>query len=173
MSLQLLGALLILLSGSFLGWIIALQYLERIKQLKELQSAIDLFNSEIRYTQPILHQALARTAKKLDKPISILFLEAAESLSQKKGHTFNDIWQQKLNNNFKNNYLLKQDKDILQEWGQQIGSSDLEGQRNINKLTLKKLEKLIEQAEVEAEKKVKLIRYSGFLISLTIIILLY
>ena len=168
-----LGALLILISGSFIGWIIASQYLKRIKQLKQVRTAINLFDAEISYNQSVLHEVLYKIADNLNYPISHLFSNSAEKLSQKKGRLFNDIWKKELNNNFKKNCLKKEDKKILNEWGMQIGNSNLDGQKKINKLTQKKIDKSLSQARNEAEKKVKLIRYSGILISLVIIILLY
>ena len=173
MKIKVFGAVLILISGSAIGWIIASQYIKRVNQLKQLQSGINLFNAEIGYTQTLLPKALQEIADNLDYPISKLFYETAHKLSEKKGKTFTEIWEERLESNFKINSLLKSDIKILREWGQQIGDSGLEEQKNINELTLKKLEEMQKRAQRKAQKRVKLTRYAGVLLSLLVIILFY
>ena len=58
MKIKVFGAVLILISGSAIGWIIASQYIKRVNQLKQLQSGINLFNAEIGYTQTLLPKSL-------------------------------------------------------------------------------------------------------------------
>ncbi len=172
-SLKLFGAILILISGSSIGWIIAAQYKNRIRDLQELQLAFNLFNTEISYTRTLLPIALQKTAVGTEYPVSILFNSSADKLNKEKEKSFFEIWKRVLTENKGINYLLEEDLKILEEWGQQIGCSGLEEQKKINKLTLKRLEQAEKKAQEIADKKVKLSRYSGILISLMIIILFY
>ena len=43
------GACLILISGSSIGWILASVYLNRERELKELQVAFNILNTEMSY----------------------------------------------------------------------------------------------------------------------------
>jgi stage III sporulation protein AB len=173
LTIKIIGALLILISGSSIGWIISIRYLYRVEELGELQLAINIFDTEINYGQTVLSDALSFTAATLNGRLSHLFSETAELLSHHDGRTFNEVWRANLDENLYNNYLLKQDLQILEEWGQQIGSLSLSDQSKINQLTIKRLEYAEKKAREMAEKRVKLIRYSGVLISLMIIILFY
>lgn len=173
MTIKIFGALLILTSGSSIGWIIGTQYLNRVKELRELQLAINIFDTEISYGQTILPEALKFTASSLNSSLSHLFEEAAEDLSKSGGRTFSEIWHDKLKQNFHTNCLLKEDIQILEEWGQQIGNSSLTNQSKANRLTIKRLEHAEQRAQEIADKRVKLVRYSGVLVSLMVIILFY
>ncbi len=171
MSLKLFGSLLILISGSTAGWIIAEHYLKRIKQIQQLKLALNIYITEISYSSTVLPEVLKTISQKLDYPLSLLFNNAGCELNQKKGVIFSDIWYKHLQENYKINALYKQDINILKEWGQHIGNSSLEGQQKINKLTLKRLDYAEKQARELAGKRVKLTRYTGVLISILIIIL--
>lgn len=173
MPVKIIGALLVLMSGSYTGWILGTQYLKRIRELKELQVALNIFDTEITYGQTILSEALRVSSSALQGPLSRLFEETAEILRKKGGQTFIEIWQYQLKKNYRRNNLVREDMLILKEWGQQVGNSSLANQNKFNSLTIKRLEQAEKRAEKLAEKRVKLMRYAGFLVSLLIIILLY
>ncbi len=164
---------MILVSGSSVGWLIGSTYLNRVRELKNLQVAINVFDTEICYGQVLLPEALKNTAQILQGPNSKLFSEAAQELENSGGKTFAEIWPHKAAQYYQWNNLLKEDMDILLNWGRQIGTSPLPQQTNINKTTIKRLEQQEELARHVAEKRVKLVRYAGILVSLLVIILFY
>lgn len=170
---KLIGALLILVSGSSIGWIIGGLYLNRVKELKELQLAFNILNTEISYGRTLLADALKRTSEVLTPPLSNIFFSAAEELNNTRGKMFSELWKNILENYSKNFFLNKEDLEILINWGRQIGVSTLENQLNINKLTIKRLEIHEEMARDIASRRVKCVRYAGVLISLMVIILFY
>ena len=173
MVLRTLGGLLILISGSLIGWLISLQYSKRIVQLQQLQLALNIFETEISYTQKILADTLQTIGEKLDEPLAILFKNTARKLTTNQSQLFFEIWQQELQNNQQLNCLSPTDNKILKEWGQQLGISGITGQQNINKLTVKRLEYAEKQAKKIAASRIKLSRYGGVLLSLLLILLLY
>ncbi|MFW6035249.1 MAG: hypothetical protein ACOCRZ_03230 [Halothermotrichaceae bacterium] len=173
MIIKLTGALLILISGSSIGWIIGTSYLNRVRDLKELQTAINIFNTEISYGQTLLPEALEKAAAVINSNLGELLLQAAGSLKKSRGKTFADIWTKKINNYSCYATLDDEDIKILKNWGNQIGKSSLAEQRKINKLTAKRLEQQEDQAQKRASTRVKLVRYAGVLLSLLVIILFY
>lgn len=173
MFIKLVGAFLILISGSSIGWIISSQYLYRVKILRELQLAISIFDNEVSYGQTLLADAFQVISKGVDYPISELFKVAGQKLDQLEGRSFPEIWNYLLKNNIYTGSLVNEDLKILKDWGQQIGSSSLENQNKINELTIKRLEQAEKKAQKVAEKRVKITRYSGVLISLLVIIIFY
>lgn len=170
---KIIGALLILLSGSSIGWIISGIYLNRVRELRELQLAFNVINTEISYEKTILSGALIKAAESLSSSLRDIFLEAARSLTLRIGKGFQEIWEETIEKYKEELSLNMEDLVILKNWGLQIGVSALENQINLNKLIIKRLE-LQEKGALElASKRVKIARYTGVLISLMLIILFY
>ncbi len=172
MTIKLAGAFLIIISGTASGWIISLQYLKRIEHLQQLQLALNLFETEISYSQPMLVEVLFAISKKIRPPLADLFENTALSLLDNRDCVFAEIWENELKKNSSYNCLNCDDLQLLKEWGSQLGSSSLEGQKKINALTLKKLAQAEKEAREDARKKVKISRYGGLLLSLLIVILM-
>lgn len=173
MFIKLFGAMLILVSGTSIGWIISNIYLNRVQELKELQLTLNILETEISYGQTILQEALKKTSSLINEPLSSLFIVAADKLKESRKESFADIWVKELEKYKDNCDLLNEDLEILSSWGQQIGCSDLSSQIKINQLAIKRLEQQEKKAEEIANKKVKISRYSGVLISLMVIIIFY
>ncbi len=169
MWLKFTGVFIILLSGTGIGWAIADRYIYRVHYLQEFYQAINLINTEIIYNQTRLAEALKETAFNIEPPASKLFQHAADNLKNEKDRTFAVIWRELID---KSNYH-QHDKKILLDWGKKAGSTKLPEQEKNNKITMEKLITARENAEIIADKKVKLARYTGVLISFLIIILCY
>jgi len=169
MWIKLCGILLILISGTGIGYAIAGVYTHRVNYLQELHLAINLINTEIVYKQTVLSEALKKSSCEVGPPVSDIMHKAATCLQNKKDSLFAPLWRDLL----LNSKLHPDDKKIMNEWGKMVGSTQLAEQEKNNKLTMKKLVIARERAEKIADKKVKLARYSGVLISFLIIILCY
>lgn len=173
MTIKILGALLILLSGSAIGWIIGSQYLNRIKELQDLQLAINILDTEMSYGQTFLYDALEITASVVNEPLKTLFSNCSQELKTNHGKAFSQVWKKSLNKNYRHNNLTRNDLEFLVKWGVQIGSTSLENQKKANQLLIKRLEQQETAAEEIADKRVTIVRYAGVLISLLVIILFY
>ena len=170
---KLVGAALIIISGTLLGWIFSFFYTNRVKELENLKTAFIFLKNEINLNHTRLSRSLMLAGGKVKKPISILFLKAAEKLNGDPGREFKEIWNNVLESLQNSTNLLEEDFEILLEWGSEVESTSLEGQLNIHQATINKLEINLENARDIADKKVKLSRYTGTLLSLLIIILFY
>lgn len=170
---KMFGALLILISGSSIGWIISSIYLNRVRELRELQLAFNIINTDISYGKTILSAVLIKSSESLNSSLKTIFVEAARGLTVRIGKNFFEIWVDLIDTYKKNLNLNKEDLEILKSWGKQIGVSALEDQINLNKMIIKRLEMQEKEASEMASKKVKIARYTGVLLSLMIIILFY
>lgn len=173
MVIKLIGAFLILVSGSSIGWIIGSIYINRVRELEELQLALHIFDTEINYGQTILPQALRITSRMIKDPLSKLFLQTANELSSTRKKNFFELWQKGLHNLYHKSSLTRNDIKILINWGRQVGNTSLENQQKINKLTIQRLETQEKLARDLANQRVKPVRYAGVLLSLMVIILFY
>ncbi|HHU92874.1 MAG TPA: hypothetical protein GXZ20_07020 [Halanaerobiaceae bacterium] len=167
------GACLILVSGTSIGWIIASVYLNRERELKELQLAFSILNTEISYGKNLLADVLESTARVLRPPLAYIFSRTGEELANSREKGFADLWQENIAKYGKESFLLEEDLEILINWGRQIGTSSLDDQVKVNQLALKRLEQQEEEAREIARQRVKPIRYAGVLLSLMLIILFY
>lgn len=167
------GACLILISGSSIGWILASVYLNRERELKELQVAFNILNTEMSYGKNLLVDVLENAAGVLKPPLSSIFSRAGEELKNSREKSFSELWEELVDRYGRQSFLAQEDLEILINWGKQIGISSLEDQINLNQLTLKWLEQQEEEAREIARQRVKPIRYAGVLLSLLLIILFY
>ncbi len=170
---KLFGAFLILISGSSIGWICGSIYLNRVRELKELQLALNILDTEISYGRTLLPEALKTTLDVLSPSLAKIFCDAADELNRSKNHHFFELWEDIIEYNSKKTYLRREVFEILINWGRQIGASTLDNQIKINKLTIKRLEQNEQIATDIAIRRVKPVRYAGILISLMVIILFY
>ncbi|NLJ83404.1 MAG: hypothetical protein GX336_00665 [Halanaerobiaceae bacterium] len=170
---KLTGACLILISGTSIGWIIASIYLNRERELKELQLAFNILNTEMSYGKNLLADVLENAADALRTPLSSIFSRAVEELKNSRERGFAELWQELVEGYGKQSFLSREDLEILINWGKQIGTSSLADQVKLNQYTLKRLEQQEEEAREIARQRVKPIRYAGVLLSLLLIILFY
>ncbi|MFW5962323.1 MAG: hypothetical protein ACOCQR_01795 [bacterium] len=169
MIMTLLGSILILGSGWIIGSIINNVFINRIQQLRDFRFILNLFNDEIAYSQTPLPTILKRVSKKANYPLSGIFKETYQRLEKNNGELFSDIWSAMLKEN--NELMLTEgDIEILIQWGEQIGSSPIEGQKKINNIAIKNLQEIEENIREETKTNVKLIRYASVLGSLAIVI---
>ena len=158
---KLTGACLILISGTSIGWIIASIYLNRERELKELQLAFNILNTEMSYGKNLLADVLENAADALRTPLSSIFSRAVEELKNSRERGFAELWQELVEGYGKQSFLSREDLEIL-IIGKQIGTSSLADQVKLNQYTLKRLEQQEEEAREIARQRVKPIRYAGY-----------
>lgn len=173
MLLKLLGSLIIVITSSWIGFIIAGYYRERPKQLRDFQSALQMLQTEIIYGSTPIPEALSRIAKKTNMPVSTFFQNVKEILYNYRGYTVDEAWEIALKNLHRESSLNKTDKEILSVLGNYLGISDKQDQIKHLKLTSSYLKKQEENAEEERKKNEKMWKYLGVLTGLMIILLIY
>ena len=141
--------------------------------MENLKTALTLLENEIKFNHTRLSYSLKLSAKAVKPPISTIFLKSGEELEKEPGKEFITIWQEVIEAERDNTSLIKEDFELLREWASKIELTSLDGQTNIHQASINKLEVTIENARKAADKKVKLSRYTGTLLSLLIIILFY
>ncbi|WP_408954660.1 stage III sporulation protein SpoIIIAB [Natroniella sp. ANB-PHB2] len=168
---KLIGASLIIIGSGAIGFVVAKQFVLRVKELQELQTALQMLETEISYGLTPLPQAFAKISKSLSTSVAGLFLVAQEELET--GSTAQQAWQQAIKKIFSETALLESDKDVLVSLGHNLGQSASQDQQKHLSLAQHKLTNLHQQAVEEKEQKVKLWRYLGVLLGLFIVILIF
>ncbi len=150
-----------------LGIMFSKKYSNRVKTLKELNSALNIFLTKIKYTYEPIPDIFEEISKNTYKNVSNLFYDLSQKMKNTEAGTawLNSIEESNLEIN-------EEDKNILKGLSKLLGKTNLEGQVSEIELTQSFLKKQIEYAEQERQKNEKLYKTLGMTIGLAIVILL-
>lgn len=170
---KLIGGVLVLISSSMIGFLVANSYQHRPKVLRNLQVAISMLETEISYSNSPLVEALKNVGRKSDKDISEFFLKTAKNLSSREGLTAGEAWEKALREFHSNSCIMESDLEILMAFGRYLGSTDRNDQIKNIRLALANLRQQEILAIEEKQKNEKLWKYLGVLSGLMVFLLLY
>ena len=169
------GGLLILFAGSGMGVWLAWGYKKRLQTLETLRRMVYCLKGEIVYSHAPLGEAFERIGKREKSVLGELFMQAAERISSRSGETFAKIWEQtieKMEENGKNFFLEKEDKDKLVSLGGQLGYLDAQMQERTLLLYLEQLEYSISGLRSEIREKCRMSTALGVMGSLFLVIVM-
>lgn len=161
--------LLIFLTSSKIGYIIANKYKNRLNELKEMKNALNMLKTKMKYTYETIPDIFEEISKNTNEKISRIFKKALENMNNKKldaGHA----WREAIITSKTD--LTEEDRQVLINMEKLLGKTDLEGQVGDIELTSNFLDVQIEKAEKEKTKNEKLYKTLGKIIGVTIVILL-
>lgn len=170
---KLAGALVIILSCGLTGMLIARTYSLRPAELRSLQTALQMLETEISYAATPLAEALHSLAARSDRLVAPLFGYVLTELRTTPGCTAHEAWEKALKRFYPQTSLRKSDLVILSNLGKALGISDRQDQARHLRLAREQIGAELSQAQNEALKHVKLWNYLGFLGGLVIVLLLY
>ena len=157
----------IFLTCSVIGILISKKYSNRVQELKEFKSALNIFKTKIRYTYDPIPEIFLDIAKNLNSNISNVFSIAANKMDILAA---GDAWNLAIKFEMLN--INDEDRMVLKNLSKLLGKTDLEGQINQIDITENYLEEQIRKAETQREKSEKMYRTLGMIIGLTIVIVL-
>ncbi len=166
-----LGSLLVIGSASVLGWQLGDRYRKRRQQLEDIRLALQVLITEIEYGQVPLPEALQQAAKVRPGIGSKVLFKTADILLEKTGQTPRDAWKEALNQEATNTVLHTEDIDILLGLSVSLGASNTKDQLRYFKLTIQRLERMIEEASMAEASGVRLFRYLGVLGGILLVLL--
>lgn len=169
---KLTGAILIILATTLTGFYYAGRLRDRTGQLRELQMALQMLETEICYGSTPLHMAFQKISKKNSGVISTLFGKCTYYLQELDGATTFECWQQALEEIQSRLCLKKSEIEWLEHFGQIVGGSDRIDQTKHIQLMMAHLKKTEVEAKEEQIKHEKMYRTLGFLAGLLIVILM-
>ena len=170
---KVLGALLVFLACGSLGVMLAFNLTRRQEVLRELQTALQLLETEIAYTATPLPEALPRVAAKTRSPTRLLFAAAHHTLLNTFGAMASEAWSDGVKALARAAPLEEEDLAVLTDFGQGLGQGDRADQVKKLELARAQLRKLEEMAAENRVRQARVWQALGFLSGLTIILLLY
>ncbi|WP_168198274.1 stage III sporulation protein SpoIIIAB [Crassaminicella thermophila] len=165
-------SIIIIVATAAIGYIFSYGYVQRLQQLKNLYLSFQLLETEIIYSSNPLPIAMERVGKKSNKYICNIFNDTYKILNSKIGYSIEEAWNKAINDNLMKTSLNNEDKEILIDFGKNLGFTDKENQiKNFQLvyLQLQKQQKIAEQLKMKNEKMCKSL---GVLIGIAIVIVL-
>lgn len=169
--LKLFGAMLIVVACGYAGFAVAHRYQRRPKDIRYLQGALQMLETEITYGATPLPEALDVVSQRCEKGVAVLFATARDKLLMGDGLTAQEAWEESLQVFYQHSAITTGDLAILKALGAGLGISDRADQVKHLHLAREQLRIEALKAEDEAVKYVKLYHYLGFLGGLTIVII--
>lgn len=161
--LKLIGAGMILVASTAMGFSVAAMYRNRPAELRSLQSALKLLESEIDYASRPLPEALAEVARRLSGPERTLLNRASQLLGHGDVSSASRAWELAVEEYFSASSLSGADRDVLIDLGRSLGISDRDDQIRHLRLALSRLVRQEETAEEDRSRNERLWRYLGIL----------
>ncbi|HEY2493903.1 MAG TPA: stage III sporulation protein SpoIIIAB [Paenibacillus sp.] len=171
--LKLLGAILILLSGTLAGFYKARQFERRPRQIRELILAMQRLETEITYGFTPLPEAMSKMGAQMKEPLSTLFTSAARSMNSSQGLTAQESIGHALAVHWKNTSMKAAEKDVLHQLSFTLGTSDRQDQIKHIALAAQQLKHEEAASREDQAKYEKMSKSLGLLVGALIIILIF
>lgn len=170
--LKILGAFVIIGATTVMGFLYARVFSTRVKQLRDMQYALNMLESEIIYTATPLIHAMRHISEKSNDSVKLLFERISELLREKKAEGVHEAFNQAMKEFKKDLYFEKEEVEVMASFMHSLGSSDIEGQKKNFNITIKKLESFEKKAEETKSKNEKLYKYLGVCAGVLIVMIL-
>lgn len=172
MLIKIINSSIIVAASALIGRELAHTYVKRTQVLSSLQGALSRLETEIVHYASRLPEAMMRIGESIGGASGKLFYLTGQLLTERKSLTVSDAWHSSLEQNKEVLSLQREDLDILQRFGDQLGSSDKEGQIKFIKLTLMQLHEEELKARALREKYEKMYRSLGLLAGIALAVIL-
>lgn len=158
---------LLLFITSWLGIILSKKYSNRVKELKQVKTGLNIIENKIKFTYEPIPEIFKEISTKFIGSVSGIFKNSYENM---KNIDAGKAWESSID--IANCNLNKEDKDVIKGLGKLLGKTDVDGQISQLNLINNFLDTQIKQAEAEKEKGEKLYRKLGVISGLIIVIAL-
>ena len=169
---KILFLLSVFVLSTMIGMIIAKRYSNRVSELQELITALEILESRMNYTYDTITEIFDFIARHLKTNVKNLFEYSAEKLSMDKNFSAGELFNATIEEEKILLDLTEEDIEILKGLTVSLGQVDLENQVKNIRMILRSLTYQLEDAKQEKEKNFKLCRNMGALVGAVLIIIL-
>jgi len=169
---KILFLLAIFALSTMIGIIIAKKYSNRVNELQETITALELLESRINYTYDTIPEIFDFISRHMKTNIKNIFEYSAEKLSIDKNFSAGELFNSTIDEEKILLDLNEEDIEILKGLSVSLGQVDLENQVKNIRMIISSLTEQLESAKEEKNKNFKLCRNMGALAGVLIIIIL-
>jgi stage III sporulation protein AB len=171
--LKVLGAVLILMATSKIGFDSARQLRKRPRQIQELRSGLAILKTEINYGTRPLAEAFERIAEASSGELKPVFLEASRNLKSSDGKSTYECLKSAIEEKWKKTVMGEEEKGIVLKLCQVLGSSNRWDQLHHLDLAQENLQMEENKAREEQETYEKMVKTLGVLSGALLVILMF
>ena len=169
---QSIGICMILAVTTLTGAYFCLREKYRLQDLRELERAMVMMESQIRFLSVPLSEVLENISYQTKGQVGMLMQETAKAMAESTGETAEQIWETVWMRHISHTYLSVDDYQSILRFGKTLGYLDQEQQKNSTELFLTELRQKCRQIEHRLEKNGRLYYSMGFLGGLMLVIVL-
>ena len=169
---KIIGCALILIASTSAGYIAKFRADQRIKELENMLVCMQGFEYEICYNISDIIKAtknLVRISSIHNQKIFLSFLESAQKSN---GKPLSEIWQETMNQKREECYFLKDDFEIISQFGSVLGCGNVDTQAKNIAILKERISKQILNLKTKSEKSgnlpAKIGIYAGLVVIVTI-----
>ncbi|WP_124727201.1 stage III sporulation protein SpoIIIAB [Staphylospora marina] len=170
---KLLGALLVLIASTAIGFSFAAGVAKRPRQIRELRMCLSLLRTEIDYGSRLLSEAFSRISVSGEGSVRKLFGRMADRLNEADGISMSECLKETLDAHWEETSLGREEKQVLLRLGEVLGASSRLDQLHHLEMAEKQLAVEEDKARDERDRFVKMYRTVGILAGALLVILLY
>ncbi len=163
MGMKIAGAVCIIAACTAMGFSFSFRLRCRYGELTELKKILYLLSGEIRFGGSTLDEAFEMVRDRCEEPYRGFFSALSGELKKGGGRTLSQIWREAVNEKLPGSRLSREDRNILQRVGEDLGCLDKETQLKSLSLSIEQLDGAGKALYAELPKKMKLYNYLGIL----------
>ncbi|QKY69305.1 stage III sporulation protein SpoIIIAB [Lentibacillus sp. CBA3610] len=168
---QWIGALLFIGMTTLIGFNISTKLNERPKHIRQMKNALQILEAEILYSQLPLPDVFATIAMQIPQPASAFFNKLDVSLRKHNVELYS-IWAEHVDVLMNTSALDANEGEILKQFGRTLGQHDFDQQQKHIHLTIKHLDRELDDAREQQYKYSKMAKSLGLLSGIFIVLLL-
>lgn len=146
---------------------ISLKYVNRVRELKAMVSALNVFEEKIKFTYAPIPEIFAEIGESFEDSIGKIFAQTSENM---KTMFAGEAWEKAVDSVDTN--FTSDDLNVIKGLAKMLGKTDLDGQVSEIRLTKEFLNTKINEAEIEKNKNSKLYKTLGVTVGLGAVIVL-
>lgn len=164
---------MIIITCGLLGLAVAQAYRVRIEQLRQVNAGLKILETEIVYTATPLPLALSRVGVQMQGPVAEFFTKVAIALQENAAVGVMTPWGEGLEDLARKAALQEQDLAIIKSLGPMLGISGIEDQIKNLELARQLLSQQLVGAREAGQRLGRMWNTLGFLLGITLVLLLY
>lgn len=169
---KIVGAVIIMLASSLLGFLYSKEAEKKLKVLYEIQRILLMLKGEITYHKAPAAEAFCEISKHVKEPFCSFFGNTGAELDKGSGKTIECVWKEKCDLELKDLVIAVEDREAFREFGGCMGYLDVQMQVSSIGLYSEKLELRIKESERSIREKQKILKYMGIMGGIFLVLLI-
>lgn len=169
---KIIGIIMILLSGTGIGFKSSENLIRQNNQLKKLRTMLVILRGEIKYNNSIMSQAFRNVSGRVEEPFREFLTYVADNLDKYEGKPVSEIWEMGIKDKLSISMLSKKHLEKLKDLGKTLGFLDMEMQLSYIDILTGELSKDIEENTIKMKDNCKLYRALGVMGGILVVLII-